>query len=246
MFEPVTRRSVADQVYEQLLDRIVEGRLAAGDTLPSERALSEQLGVSRTAVREALVRLEEAGLVTTRHGGESRVRDYRRSAGLDLLPRLVLDAEGGFNPVAARSALELRAAVAPDIARRCAARADASVDAELASVVEEMARADDDPTTLQELSIRFWETLADGSRNLAYRLALNTLRDLYARMTASVAWAMADELRDLDGYRAVARAVSERAPEWAADAAEAHVRLGLEPMRALVGAGREPSEEPTP
>ena len=44
----VARRLVPDDVFEQLLDEVVEGELAAGDSLPSERRLAEVLGVSRT------------------------------------------------------------------------------------------------------------------------------------------------------------------------------------------------------
>src|SRR4051795_12557780 len=107
--KPVARRLVPEDVFEQLLGEVVDGELSAGDSLPSERRLAEGLGVSRPAVRrglprlppaavrggprpavrEALQRLSQAGLVEVRHGGSTTVRDYRTSAGLDLLPRLL-------------------------------------------------------------------------------------------------------------------------------------------------------------
>jgi GntR family transcriptional repressor for pyruvate dehydrogenase complex len=54
---------------------IADGVLKVGDRLPSERDLSEQLGVSRTSVREALQQLEMRGLLETVHGGGSIVRN---------------------------------------------------------------------------------------------------------------------------------------------------------------------------
>jgi len=63
--------SRADEVTRQLRERIVDGRIAAGERLPSEPALGEEFGASRTVIREALQRLQSAGLVRTRRGAGS-------------------------------------------------------------------------------------------------------------------------------------------------------------------------------
>jgi GntR family transcriptional repressor for pyruvate dehydrogenase complex len=54
---------------------ILSGRLEPGDLLPSERDISEQMGVSRSVVREALGRLASLGLVSSRHGSGTRVAE---------------------------------------------------------------------------------------------------------------------------------------------------------------------------
>ena len=51
---PVARRSVTDEVFDQILAEVLDGELAPGASLPSERQLAEVLGVSRPVVREAL------------------------------------------------------------------------------------------------------------------------------------------------------------------------------------------------
>ena len=81
---------------------------------------------SRHAVREALKRLQEAGLIRISHGGATRVRDWRHDGGLDLL--LALAAQGDAPPELEleRAALELRACIGADAARRCAERASAA------------------------------------------------------------------------------------------------------------------------
>lgn len=242
MIGPVQRTSLADAVFQQILDRIVAGRFTSGEGLPSERALSEQLGVSRTAVREALVRLQQAGLVVTRHGGESRILDYRRSAGLDLLPQLVVDGGGRFHPEAARAGVEMRAAVGPDIARLCARRAPEGLLADLAATRADMERAEDDLETLQTLSMRFWDLLAEGSQNVAYQLSLNSLWQVFSRLKEPVARAMAPELRDRAGYRAIEEAVRRRAENEAEKEARAHIQLGLDPLLALIDE-TEPRED---
>src|SRR5204863_6163248 len=77
----VARQPLSAVVFDQLLDRIVAGAFQAGDALPAERQLCTELGVSRTAVREALARLAQLKLIQVRHGGETRVLDFRATAG---------------------------------------------------------------------------------------------------------------------------------------------------------------------
>jgi len=61
-------RKLAFELVEALGDRIRDGRISAGDKLPTEAAIMEEFGVSRTVVREAISRLQASGLVETRHG----------------------------------------------------------------------------------------------------------------------------------------------------------------------------------
>ncbi len=61
-------RSLTTDVVQALGDRIREGSLASGDKLPREADLMAEFGVSRTVVREAISRLQAAGMVETRHG----------------------------------------------------------------------------------------------------------------------------------------------------------------------------------
>src|SRR5437870_2972257 len=60
--------SLADRVAERLAEEIRAGRWPVGSKLPTEVRLVEQLGVSRTVVREAISRLRNAGLVEPRQG----------------------------------------------------------------------------------------------------------------------------------------------------------------------------------
>lgn len=61
---PIENLQLADRVHQSITRAIVSGQLAPGEVL-RDRALAEQLGVSRTPVKEALVRLETIGLVVT-------------------------------------------------------------------------------------------------------------------------------------------------------------------------------------
>lgn len=82
---PVRQSKLADQLYEQILQRIVSDQLKEDDRLPSETELSRMFSVSRPVVREALSRLRADGLVISRQGSGSYVsrrppRDFMRLA----------------------------------------------------------------------------------------------------------------------------------------------------------------------
>lgn len=86
-------------VQEQLKLYILESNLKYGSLLPTEKKLSEKLGVSRTAIREALKVLETLGIIETKHGVGSFVRDFNYEAILKNLPyNLKLDI-GKFSEV---------------------------------------------------------------------------------------------------------------------------------------------------
>jgi DNA-binding FadR family transcriptional regulator len=61
-------RNLTQNVVAALSERIRRGEYHAGEKLPTESALMESFGVSRTVIREAMSRLQAAGLVETRHG----------------------------------------------------------------------------------------------------------------------------------------------------------------------------------
>ena len=234
--EKVRRASVSDAVFDQLVDGVLSGELSPGSELPGERALTEVLGVNRQAVREALQRLAEAGLVDIRHGGRTRVTDYRIVAGLDLLPRLLVDATGTVDRDVAVSIMELRSCLGPDIARRCAQRGSAQERAAVAAIVEDMAGAADDLAALTTLDLRLWEALVDGSGNIAYRLAFNGLRRTYEPITELLQATFASELTDTTNRAALAAAVVGGDGDAAAIAAQRLLARGEEAVRDLLDA----------
>lgn len=204
--EPVRKTSASGAVFEQLIAELVAGRLEPGESLPAERALTERLGVNRQAVREALQRLAQAGLVEINQGEPTRALDYRRSAALDLLPRLLLGAGGTLDVEVARSIIEMRALIGPEVARLAATRSRAEVLPELETVVAEMG-ATEDLSLLARLDLDFWDLLIDAADNIAYRLAFNSLRETYEPMATSLSAVIAGELTDIDARRTIAAAI---------------------------------------
>ena len=60
--------NLKSRVYELLLNMIIEGKFEIGEMLPPERILCQELGVSRTVIREAIKSLETRGVLKVIHG----------------------------------------------------------------------------------------------------------------------------------------------------------------------------------
>src|SRR5215213_247306 len=92
------------QIFNQIASAILAGKFTRGDAITSERALAEQLGVSRNIVRNAYRRLEEHGLVETFSTSGRRVRGAKRSrtaagqAGVASRDRRAMQAAEGRAP----------------------------------------------------------------------------------------------------------------------------------------------------
>src|SRR5262249_26552595 len=81
---------LADRIYNDILNSIVEGEFKEGDRLLTEHALAERFATSRPTVREALAQLRADGIIVTRHGSGTTVRrrpdpDLGRFAPLESL-----------------------------------------------------------------------------------------------------------------------------------------------------------------
>ena len=90
--KPVRRDRVRDQVFDQLKDQVLKGTWLPGNKIPSENELAALLGVSRVSIREGLQKLATLGLLDTRHGEGTYVRELSGDIYLNtLFPLLALD-----------------------------------------------------------------------------------------------------------------------------------------------------------
>ncbi len=85
MLKKIKTGNLTTTVQEQIKTYIAESGLKPGSILPTEKVLEEQLGISRTSIREALRSLEALGIVETRHGVGRFLREFNFDAILDSL-----------------------------------------------------------------------------------------------------------------------------------------------------------------
>lgn len=118
MFKPLQHERAFETIVKQLKEAIYSGKLKPGDKLPTERELAGMFGVSRAAVRSAVLNLEQAGFLEIKKGAGGgffiRELDFKpvRDSFKDLL-RLgsasitdLAEARGALEPEAARLAAE--------------------------------------------------------------------------------------------------------------------------------------------
>ena len=239
--QPVTRRSVPDEVFDQVLAEVVDGQIGAGESLPSERRLAEVLGVSRPAVREALQRMTQSRLVEVRHGGATTVRDFHRSAGLDLLPQLLVR-RGELDPAVARSVLEARLAIGPSVAALAAERGGPALAARLSDSVDALGGTDDD-VERQLHALEFWDRVVDAADSLVFRLMFNSLRAAYEPALEALAPAMAEEVGQSEAYRLLTAAIASGDPDTARAAADRVLRPATDSLIAALSALAELEEK---
>jgi DNA-binding FadR family transcriptional regulator len=113
-------RSLTGDLVQALGDRVRDGRLAPGSKLPTEAAIVAEFGVSRTVVREAMSRLQAAGVVQTRHGIGTFVVGWGDPSSFRIPPEQLAT----LNDVIA--VLELRVAVETEAASLAAQRRTAA------------------------------------------------------------------------------------------------------------------------
>ena len=224
VFDRIESTPVAGLVVRQIEDMIVQGILAEGARLPSERDLAARLDISRPKVRDALKALEEMGLLTIRHGEGTFVAQLTGQA---MQPALIdLYARHGR---AFQDYLEYRRAQEGFAAALAATRATPTDRAVIARHLEALEQAEDDADgdASREADVLFHSAIVQASHNTMLIHMMASIYDLTRRGV----FYNRRYLRTLDGtgarllqqHRDIAAAVLGGDPEAARTAAEAHL-----------------------
>ncbi|MFF4315634.1 FadR/GntR family transcriptional regulator [Streptomyces sp. NPDC001507] len=215
--ESIPRRTVVDLLEARLREDILSGTHGPGTLLPPERELAAGYGVTRTTLKHALTRLEQAGLLSTRHGIGTRVLDYLRIGGADLLPMLAAQ-----DPAWLREVFEVRRHVGSLIAGRAADRRTERQARRLEHLLRQVADGPD-ADAVQLADVEVHRELARATGNRVYLLLTNTLFNAYLPVRAALRAPFEDAARAADRLAPVVRAVAARDAAEARRAAERYL-----------------------
>ncbi len=156
----VKRATIKEQIVVQLRDQIVRGVWSPGSKIPSENELTRRLGVSRVSLREAPQNLASLGLLESRQGGGTYVKEYSGEILFNpLFPMIALDKTDVLN------VLEYRRIVEKGTAALVAEKARTNEIEELETAYREMMRQKRDVHAFARADLDFHLALARATGN---------------------------------------------------------------------------------
>lgn len=167
----------AELIETRLINAILDGDFPVNSSLPPERDLAAQLGVTRPTLREGLQRLARDGWIEIRHGKPTRVRDFWHEGNLSVLgaiARYMDHPPADFVP----NLLQIRSLLAPAYAQLAVKRSGKALGKFLASYLEL-------PDTSEAYAQADWDLhyrLTVEAGNPIFTLILNGFKDLYPAM----------------------------------------------------------------
>jgi len=223
-FHKIEAEKLSHSVVRQIELLILRGILQPGERLPSERELSERLGVSRPSLREAVAELQQRGLLVSRPNSGIYVGDVLGSAFSPALVQLFADHdEAVFDYIAFRRDME---GLAADRAARLGSDTDLKVIETIFNKME-VAHQKRDPSDEAELDAAFHMAIIEASHNV---VMLHMMRSMYDLLRRGVFYNRQMMFRNritrdqlLDQHRAINDALMARDPGAARAAVEVHM-----------------------
>jgi GntR family transcriptional repressor for pyruvate dehydrogenase complex len=229
VIEPIRRSRLYQGIVEQIEGLLEKGELRPGDQLPPERQLAEQFQVSRASVREALRTLELLGIVETRPGGGTFVR---QTSPEDLTRPLTSLMSRGHSLA---DVIELRGLIEPAIAALAAERITSAQLAELGDIFAAQERKVTAGESYADEDTRFHELIGEASRNGLLTTMLGVVWDVLRESREQ--WLQTNQRAhsSLDAHGRILAALKVRDAEAARRAAADHIKAVGEGILRLIG-----------
>lgn len=171
----------AEVAESRLITAILDGHFPIGGSLPSERELATQLGVTRPTLRETLQRMARDGWIAIRHGRSTRVRDFWREGNLGVLggiARFPQHAPDDFVP----NLLAVRLLMAPTYYRAAVETNPEQATELVRQVGDSVAAGDAGPASFARADWQLHHEMTVLSGNPIFTLILNGFEQLYGQM----------------------------------------------------------------
>ncbi len=210
----------SELVAERLRSLIVMGKVATGDSLPSEKELVNQLGVSRATLREALRMLETEGLIATRPGPKGGIVVLRPDAA-NLTRSLALLLQLEETPF--EIIFEARRLLEPLCASLAAERATPPEIEQLRQQIEIMRQSVGNVSSYVAAQLSFHLTVINAAHNDVLRLYTISVGEVISNQTASVGLTETEQLIGLKAVEGILRAILGKNGKLAARRTESHL-----------------------
>jgi GntR family transcriptional regulator, transcriptional repressor for pyruvate dehydrogenase complex len=237
VYKVVRTSRLYEQIVQQIEESVLNGSLKPGDQLPAERELAQRLGVSRTAVREAVKALREKGLVEAYSGRGTFVTDGTSQAARQSFDLMVKIGQQEGAPHLA----ELRLILEPGIAALAAVRVKEEDLAAMREAVAVMDRAQDDPEAYIEADLDFHLALAETVANPLILSLIDSIVGLLREQRIKIFNVEGGPQRGQVHHKRILEAMERRDAEMARTAMRAHLEQVREDSKASPAGAALPS-----
>lgn len=225
--EVIKRQSAVEQVVERITTVIREQKLAAGERLPGEFELVEQLQVSRPVLREALARLQSMGLVDIQRGRGTFVGDTSSLANcVKLLQSAVMIA-----PQELLSYAEMRTAIEIQAVRQAAKKATPEDVLALEAILTDLDRDDLPYPEHLEIDFNFHRKLVEMSGNVLMQNIMEVIYEFVLTQMARTTPRIGDNELGRRLHREIVTAVKKHDVDAADRAMREHMEIVLDRLR---------------
>ena len=228
MYKVVRTSRLYEQIVQQIEESVLTGTLKPGDQLPAERELAQRLGVSRTAVREAVKTLREKGLVEAYSGKGTFITDGTTQAARQSFDLMVKVGQQEGSPHLA----ELRLILEPGIAALAAARVQESEIVSMREAVAVMDRAQRDPEAYIEADLDFHLALAEAAANPLILSLIDSIVGLLREQRIKIFNVEGGPQRGQIHHKRILEAVEKHDPDMARSAMRSHLEQVREDSKA--------------
>lgn len=212
---PVNNDRLSDRIVNQIINMIREGSLKAGDKLPNETILSEQFGVSRGILREALTRLQSQGYIRRKPKDGTYIQE-------DIQSKLMNESVNELLKKATYSdLLDFRETLEMKMVERVIERAS---DEEIEELFDGLGVADN-AEIQHNMDHYFHYKLAQASRNIFFMNFIDTYYDLISEIANRSHRDQERRNQIAEEHLAIAKAIANRDKEGARQAVLHHMRM---------------------
>jgi GntR family transcriptional repressor for pyruvate dehydrogenase complex len=177
----VNRKSLSDQIVQQIKSMIIQKELRPGDRLPVEQELADKFGVGRHTVREALKKLHVMGLVESKVGKGSFITYIEAKDVMDFMVTQLVTTPGET-----KNLMEIRQVLEVSAVRLAAVRATKKDIEKLEDDLLQMKLAGSDSEKFVENDMAFHFDLVNLTKNSYFNVVLNAIRDMLFRIQREV------------------------------------------------------------
>ncbi|MGB6027496.1 MAG: FadR/GntR family transcriptional regulator [Candidatus Sulfotelmatobacter sp.] len=241
---PVYKVVRTSRLYEQIVKHIAEsvlnGTLKTGDQRPAERDLAQRLGVSRTAVREAVKTLREKGLVEAYSGRGTFITNGTSQAArqsFDLMVKIGQQGQQEGLP----HLVELRLALEPGIAAMAAERVTDEDLTAMREAVAVMDRSQENAEAYIEADLDFHLALAEAAANPLILSLIDSIVGLLREQRIRIFNVEGGPQRGQFHHKRILEAMERRDPEMARGAMRAHLEQVRQDSQ-IPSSGKEPGK----